>query len=434
MSGVTVKKIISLILIPALILTGCSGLNTKDDYISSTSYLASDDITGAVKALPGGEGKTFITIMERTYLNLLAGNPDIKALAAYSHKIEDQVRYKISRGVKSFFFIETPDGYYASEHEIIWMHFLLCWGYSMKGDMDSARVEVNRAAVFLSNEFSAEGRFDDPFMRIVCGLMWSICGEWDDACADFRRAIQLDPEVKWLRPLLKMDEAPANLVLLMGGTGYEPYWDPDAKGFVRGLRGVSFEGKGTGSRIALTGGEFEKLNLFITPDSSYWYKRHETRNSELSDTIDDFKYTEQFGVSSGKMVSHMAMAVGGGLLIFTLVGGAGLALVALGAYVNSSEVVGAGAAVFLYGGYKGYDFASEQCSDARRNYRREMNPADKYRYVRFLPEYAWLGWSNKNITPPVSIKSGKSNIKLKNSYKIKGRGTSLTLGYYPDIR
>ncbi len=428
------KKTLSLILIPVLIITGCSGLNTKSDYLTSTMYLASDDINGAVKALPKGEGKTFITIMERTYLNLLAGKSDIKELEDYAHRIEDQVRYQISRGVKSFFFIETPDGYYASEHEIIWMHFLLCWGYSIKGDMDAARVEVNRASVLLSNRFSAEGRFDDPFMRIVCGLMWHLCGEWDDARADFRRAVQLDPKVKWLNPLIAKDEPPADLVLLMGGTGYEPDWDPDAKGFVRGLRGISFKGKGAESKIALPGGEFEKLMLFITPDSSYWYKRHEIRNSEISDVIDDFKYTEQFGVSSGKMVSHMALAIGGGLFIFTLIGGAGLAIVALGAYANSGEAVGAGVAVFLYGGYEGCDFATDQCSKARKNYRRWMNPADKYRFVRFLPEYAWLGWSHRSITPPVSIKSGNRNIKLKNSYKIKGNGTTLTLGYYPDIK
>lgn len=426
------KQLISLILIPVLIVTGCSGLNTKDDYNSSTSYLASDDIDDALKSLPRGEGKTFITIMENTYLSLLAGKPQIEALAEYSHLIENQVRYKVSRGVKSFFFIETPDGYYASEHEIIWMHFLLCWGYSLKGNIESARVEVNRAAVLLSNEFSAEGRFDDPFMRIICGLMWNICGEWDDARTDFRRALQLDPKIKWLKQLINMEQPPSNMVLLLGGTGYEPYWDPDAKGLVRGLRGVSFRGTGARSGISLNGGEFESLNLFITPDSSNWYKRHEVRNSELSDVIDDFKYTQKFGVSSGKLVSHVALAIGGGLLIFTLVGGAGLGLVALGAYANSGEVIGAGAAVFVYGGYKGYDFASEQCSKAKKNYRREMNPADRYRFVRFLPEYGWLGWSSKKITPPVSIKSGTREVLLKNSYNIKGKGTTMTFAFYPD--
>jgi hypothetical protein len=95
-------------------------------------------------------------------------------------------------------------------------------------------------------------------------------------------------------------------------------------------------------------------------------------------------------------------------------------------------VIGAGAAVFVYGGYKGYDFASEQCSKAKKNYRREMNPADRYRFVRFLPEYGWLGWSSKKITPPVSIKSGTREGLLKTSYNIKGKGTTMTFAFYPD--
>lgn len=426
------KKLISIILILSLIISGCSGLNTKDDYKDSTSYLASEDVSATLKSFPGGEGKTFITIMERTYLNLLAGNPDIGLLADYSHIIENQVRYKVSRGVKSFFFIETPDGYYASEHEIIWMHFLLCWGYSLRGDLESARVEVNRSAVFLSNKFTDGGRFDDPFMRIICGLMWTLCGEWDDARVDFRRALQLNPSIKWLNTLIEMEEPPANMALLLGGTGYEPYWTPDAKGMVRGLREVSFRGTGSRSSISVKGGDYENLNLFITPDSLYWYKRHLTRNSELSDVIDDVKYTEKFGASSSKMAAHSALGIAAGLAIFTLIGGAGLAIVILGAYAESGDLVGTGAIVFLYGGYKGYDVASTEVKEAKETYSKEMNPADTYRYVRFLPEYAWIGWSSKKITPPVSVKSGTKEVMLKNSYVIKGKGSSLTIGYYPD--
>ena len=102
-------KIISILLIPAIILTGCSGLNTKNDYMQTTINLGSEDIERAVDFLPEGEGKTFITIMEKTYLNLLAGKPEISELAKYSRLIDNQVRYKISRGLKSFFFIENRE-------------------------------------------------------------------------------------------------------------------------------------------------------------------------------------------------------------------------------------------------------------------------------------------------------------------------------------
>jgi len=428
------QKFISVLLTASLIMTGCSGLNTKNDYLRSTINLGSEDINGAVASLPDGEGKTFITIMERTYLNLLAGNPDTKALVKYARLIDNQVTYKISRGLKSFFFIETPEGYYASEHEIIWMHFLLCWGYALQKDFNSARVEVNKSAVLLSNDFSDKGRFDDPLMRILCGLMWNMCGEWDEAKTDFRRALMLDPSMKWLNRLITMDEAPANLVLILGGTGYEPFWDPDAKGLVRGLRGVSFSGKGAKSPILVSGDNSEILNMLITPDSSYWYKRHEIRNNEISEAIDDLKYAEKFGVSSGKLVSHITLAIGGGLLIFTLLGGAGLALVALGAYAESSEIIGAGAAVFIYGGYQGINFTTTQCSKAKNNYRSEMNPAEKYRFVRFLPEYAWIGWTAKELNSPLKLKTGNNVRPLKNSHKISNNGCSTLLGYYPDIK
>jgi Tetratricopeptide repeat. len=35
-----------------------------------------------------------------------------------------------------------------------------------------------------------------------------MCGEWDDARADFRRALQLNPSMKWIKELIEMDEPP----------------------------------------------------------------------------------------------------------------------------------------------------------------------------------------------------------------------------------
>lgn len=312
------KKIISLLLAISLTGINCSTLNTKNTYYLSSSSLVTGDIDSAIKALPDGEGETFISIMERTYLNLLTGNPDIDKLSDYAVTIDNQVRYKISRESKSFFFIETPEGYYASEHEIIWMHFLLSWGYSLRSDFEKARVEVSKSAVLLSNKFSEEGRFDDAFMRVICGVLWSMCGEWDDARTDFRRAVQLNPSMKWIKELINMEEPPENLTLILGGIGYQPYWKPRENGFVRGYRDVDFQAMGKKSRLSLSIQENIHLNLFITPDASGWYKRHKIRNNEIADVIDDVKYTEKFGVSSAKMTSQILYGVGGGLLIFTL--------------------------------------------------------------------------------------------------------------------
>jgi len=426
------KKIISLTVALSLISLSCSTLNTKDTYYLSSSSLVSGDIDSAINSLPEGEGNTFITIMERTYLNLLKGNPEIDTLTAYAVKIDKQVRYKISREAKSFFFVETPEGYYASEHEIIWMHFLLSWGYSLRNDFSKARVEVNKSSVLLSNRFSEEGRFDDAFMRVICGVLWSMCGEWDDARADFRRALKLNSSMKWISELIEMEVPPENLALILGGTGYQPYWNPRGDGFIRGFRDVDFQGTGNRSRLTLSIPENISLNLFMTPDASGWYARHKTRNNEISDTLDDVKYVEKFGVSSTKMSSQILLGVAGGLLIFTLIGAAGIGIIALGAYINSVEIAGLGAGVFVYGSYEGISFTSSHYKDAKNTYRKEMNPSDKYRFVRFLPEYSWLGWSNKRITIPLRINSGEKSYSISNSTVISNNGVNIIIGYFPD--
>jgi hypothetical protein len=428
------KKAISLIIIISLLNISCSSLNTKNTYMFSSTSLASGDIDSALRSLPHGEGNTFITIMERTYLNLLKGNPDINALAAYSLKIDNQVRYKVSREARSFFFIETPEGYYASEHEIIWMHFMLSWGYSLRGDFEKARVEVNRSAVLLSNKFSEEGRFDDPFMRVICGVLWNMCGEWDHARTDFRRALLLNPSMKWIKELINMEEAPVNLTLILGGIGYQPYWNPKGNAFVRGFRDVDFKAMGNRSHLILSIPGNIRLNLFITPDSSAWYARHKTRNNEISETIDDVKYTEKFSISSAKMSGRVIFGIAGGLLIFTLLGAAGIGIAALGIYAESAELAGVGIGVLVYGGYTGIDFAGRNIKNASSDYKKEMNPSDKYRYVRFLPEYSWLGWSNKSITAPLTVNTGKSSSTIYNTTVITNNKSNTIIGYFPDIQ
>ncbi len=428
------KKALAVILIISLTTLSCSSLNRKKDYARSSEYLNNADVTGAAESLPVREGHTFITIMEKTYLNLLAGNSDIDDLKSYAEKIDSQIRYKISRGAKSFFFVETPEGYYASEHEIIWMHFLLSWGYSLKKDFSSARVEVKKSSILLSNKFSEEGRFDDALMRIMCASLWTMCGEWEEARVDFRRAWVLNRSLKWAKKLAEKDNAPTNLFLIMGGTGYEPSWRTRSDSFIRGFRNVEFKGSGNKSRIAIKStGKITEV-LHITPDASNWYERHKTRNSEISYTIDDTKYAEKFGLSSTKLTGKVALGIAGGIAIFAVLGGLGLSIAVLGLYAESSEVVGAGISVFVFGAYKGTDFTVTTYRVAVSDYKEEMDPSDKYRFVRFLPEYAWMGWTDREIKKPMNIVKKKSSFSMKNLTRISRGKTSVYIGYYPDSR
>ena len=147
--------------------TGCAqSLLLKKDYHPSLQAHYQGQPATALHHFPTGEPDSFITTMEQTYLKLLQGNPDINALQSYADAVEDRVRYDVSREVKSFFYLRTPEDYYASEHEIIWLHFLLSWGYSLRGEREKACIEARKSAHLLSYRWSEEGHFDDPALRI----------------------------------------------------------------------------------------------------------------------------------------------------------------------------------------------------------------------------------------------------------------------------
>ncbi len=108
-------------------------LLTRQDYRWTRSALEKKDFETAVKLFPTEEKNGFITSMEKAYLKLIQGKPEIDELIRYAENIEKRVRFSASREIKTFFYLETPEGYYASEHEIIWLHMLLSWGYSLRG-------------------------------------------------------------------------------------------------------------------------------------------------------------------------------------------------------------------------------------------------------------------------------------------------------------
>jgi len=427
------NKLISLLLSGLLVFTGCSHLNTKDDYYLSTLSMSRNNIEGALGRLPRGEGNTFITVMERTYLNLLLGRAAIDRLIKIGHHIDNQIKYKVTRGVKSFFFAETPGGYYASEHEIIWMHYLLCWGYTIKGDSEKARVEAKKASTLLGQNFSnsGNGRFDDAFMRILSSIMWMFVDEWEEAKVDLKRALQLNPKLSWVRKLIKHDSMPDNIILVLGGTGYEAKWNVKTNSFIRGFRNIVFTGNGQKSSMHYVKPSVKK-KLSISPDSSKWYKRHIKRNSALSDVIDDTKYVEKFGYSSTKMAGHVTLAVLGGLAIFTLGLGVGGALLYVGLVGESSEIAGLGVGAILVGGTYGYNFTSSNIRDAKYNFKDEMDPAKRYRYVRFLPEYSWLGWSDRNYDSIGFNSEGKSLNLHYSAIKVKKK--KIFIAYYSDTK
>lgn len=414
-------------------LSHCSTLLTKRDYSLSKKSLKEWDIEGAIERFPDGESGGFITTMEKTYLKLLSGNPDIDELIDYSHRIDNQVRVKATRELKSFFYIETPEGYYASEHEIIWMHLLLSWGYSMRGQPDKARVEAKICANLTGREWSEEGKFDDPLIRVMLAAIWAMCGEWVEAQVDFRAAYRIEPSLKWAKTLSGMNRPPADLIIVLGGTGREPEWNPDLKANpFRGFRGIEFRPQGVKSSLVLRDSDNRNFPLEITPDSSYWYKRHFIRNNEMHDIIEDSTYAQKAtagalrgtavtlaGITTGILVAAGGLALGGGIIV-------------LGLYVESIELASLGLIPIVGGATWGYDIAGDSYRYSVRQSKRDLDVSRTYRFVRFLPEYAWVGWSRNRLKAPVTVfNKGKPVITSKDS-DITIKVNIVSIGFYPD--
>jgi hypothetical protein len=419
----------SFILLTALFCNACSSnLNLKKDYYSSRESLKRAEPADAAACLPENEQGTFINLMERTYLNLLVGKADIDALFKYSKKIDDQVQYKVSREVKSFFYVVTPEGYYASEHEIIWMHMLLSWGFSMQGNLTDARVEAKVSADLLSMKWSPEGRFDDPFMRVFLGCLWTMSGDWDEARVDFRAAAKLDKRLDWAQTLASLDQKPERLTVILGGTGPEPVWKRfgnDHSG-IRGLRNISFETKSNNSNL-YTGYPPQYLELKKTTDSENWYKRHFTRNNAISDVIEDTKYTQKV---VGTAIKGTAIVAGGVILGAAIITG-GIGLGGLIIYFGASaDAIEAGITVMIIGGGLGGKVISGAIDTAKEEVTSDLDDSDIYRFVRFLPEYAWLDWGkNRNGLKYFKGKNEKQPIEIIPAGKIVN---GVYIGFYPD--
>lgn len=426
------------VLVLILILMNCaSPLLKKEDYNLSISAFQKKGPTSALETFPEGEKGSFITTMEKTYLSLLSGKPEIDELIRYSNILDDRVRFSVSREVKNFFYVETPDGYYASEHEIIWLHLLLSWGYSLREDYENARIHSKKSSVLLSGEFSPEGRFDDPFLRIILAYLWTLSGNWEDARVDFRKAHELDSKLVWCLRLSEYESPPAEMVLIFGGSGYEPHWDPDSHvNLIRGLRGLSFSG--AGGRTLLYG-ELESGNLVeleITPDASNWYERHFIRDNEIHDLVKDSIYGQKVLATA---VKGTVVSVGG-VLAGTAVGilgiGVGAGMIYLAAECNcgdfSAGLATGGVIVALYGIKLGYEIGADSIEYAGDEMNDTLDTSDDYRFVRFLPEYSWAGEAVVESGVPLKVRKKTDETLVKVLSKKIGKYKNVYITYFQD--
>lgn len=379
-------------------------LHKKDYHPSLQAHYQGRPAT-SLHHFPTGEAGSFITTMEQTYLKLLQGDPDIDALQRYADAIEERVRYDVSREVKSFFYLRTPEDYYASEHEIIWLHFLLSWGYSLRGEQEKACIEARKSAHLLSYSWSEEGHFDDPAMRIFLAGLWALCGSWEDAQVDFRAAWELDHWLRWAKQLGDMAIPPRDLVVALGGVGPIPYWKPElGPNPMRTGRKVWFEFKGKKTPLRLTDKDGVVVTTHMSPDSKPWYERHLTRDNAIQDLILDSHYgtdvIAQTGIASARIITAttagLAFGIGG-----TALGGL---LIYGGLEAASGELIVAGAMIGVASIKKGTEIATTHTRRSVRDMEKELDPSSSYRFVRFLPEYFWVAWDQEGLTYPLSAR------------------------------
>ena len=424
-----------------VLISGCSqNLLSKQDYEGSQAKFMRNEVHEALVAFPRGrEEGDFITTMEKTYLSLLQGEPDIVALQKQDAALENRVRYHVSREVRTFFYVQTPEDYYAAEHEVIWMHFLLCWGYAQQGKYEDACVEAREAGSLLTLPWSPNGHFDDAGMRVFLGVLWTMCGEWREAQVDFRAAYAMDNSLAWANELAQRDKPPSNLFLVLGGPGPEPEWNPDLSGNpLRSARRVNFRLRGVKSTLSIVDQQGREIEPHLTPDAGAWYARLMERESELHDMILDSTYGAKATGSAAWAGAKIVAATTEGMLVSAagVVLGAGVCYYGSQASVSGGSLEGAlyACAGGLLLAAKSIDWGTKIADDgyaqSAREFRREMDPSDTYRFVRYLPEYMWIGWSDQPVSYPVKVNTASDRVNL--SGPGIGKGVSINIAYVPD--
>ncbi len=408
--GISMHRfVLFLVLLSISILYGCSKvvkieLAMKQDYRGSLQSFYQGSVEKTLTELPDKEKNSFILTLEKAYLSLLLGKPRISDLERFSRLIEQRVRYRVSRELKSFFYLETQEGYYVSEHEVILLHLFLSWGYSLRTEYEKACVEARKASHLLNSRWSEEGGFDDSMLRIFAAGLWTMCGSWEDAKIDFRAAWKLDNSLQWARKLSNLQMPPKHLMIVLGGVGPVVYWKPGMRfNLVRGARNVKFRYKGRKSQLVVYDASGKRLDLLLSPNSAPWYRRHMVRDNEIQDLIKDSQYTEQSLSTAAIAGVNSAAGYATGFIVGSVAITAGIGVAYLGTQINVNEIITAGLGISTGGILYTIDRIKETTKENIRYLKEEMDASESYRFVRFLPEYIWTGWSFDEIFYPLSI-------------------------------
>ena len=215
-----------------------------------------------------------------------------------------------------------------------------------------------------------------------------------------------------------------------GGPGPEPVWDPEwTASPLRTERQIIFKLRGRKSPLAIADQHFVVIVPYLSPDASKWYERHLARESELHELILDSAYGGKAAISSTIAGGKIAATTSAGLVV-------GIGGTVLGAgiiyYANSARMVEAGLAIAGTSILKGMEISREGYRESASKLKQELDPSITYRFVRFLPEYLWMGWSDQAIAYPVELRTSSSKIRIQQPSVVNG--TSVSVSHLPDMR
>ena len=394
-------------------------LNSKSDYAPAVAALGRGHYDKALERLPDGEEDGFITTFEAAWLGLLAGRPvDNKALTEFGEELEEERLLRVARLGTSFFYKETADGYFPGEHEAILLHIVNGMLFARQGEFEAARVEARRASFYLETPETSGGNrdkvFDDAGLRLWLGALWLAAGSWSDARVDFRRAAAMAPRPGFLRELAERPEPPGRFFIALSGPGPEVSWQPQAKlSMANGLARLTFEpgSKAQPLRRREPGQKPVPLRAFA---GKPWYKRHQQRNHEIRDVLEHTRYVTEGLLATGAAgVGYAAGAATGVVISATGIAlgvGIGLGALLVGAKIGG-DLGGAIALIGLGGGGSlaaasvetAEDVYDESTRVSQKLVRDTMDLSEKYRFVRFLPDFIYAGSGGPEAGPSLTL-------------------------------
>jgi hypothetical protein len=267
-------------------------------------------------------------------------------------------------------------------------------------------------------------------MRLMLASLWAMCGDWREAQVDLRAAWFLDNSLAWAGELAERDKPPANIFLVLGGPGPEPKWNPEMTvNPLRSERQVNFKMRGRKSSLTIADQRGAIVEAHLSPDAGKWYGRHLARENELHELIMDSTYGGKAAARGVLAGTKIAATTSVGVLL-------GIGGTALGAAViyyghGSGDAVKLGAAIAAVSIGKGAEISRKGYEESSAALKQELDPSTSYRFVRYLPEYLWLGWSDRPIAYPVKLRTSQSTTVIQDPGV--RNGVRLSVAHVPDV-